>query len=275
MTKRRCAGNDDLMADTWPPGPEILAGLFDERAASYDESLMHRWVAGRTAREVERLPEGAVVLDAAAGTGLAAAALIEREPGVRVVAVDLSWGLLDVARRRAGVASVRGDVAALPLVDAVVDVVVCVSAAAYFRDPDSVLAEFARVLRPGGELVLQVWERDGLALPAALRAATRAVGVHVEDPNARLGTGADLVTALRAAAFAPDEVARDVWRQPWPDPHEAWAGLLQGPTGHPLRSSDSQILTAARAHFLSVVEAAARRRGQDEHKLMIVRAERR
>lgn len=101
---------------------------------------------------VEPLPAG-VALDAACGTGRYAALLAER--GHRVIGVDGSPDMLEHARRRLPEAEFRlGDLRRLPVPDDQVDLVMCGLALTHVPELDPVLAEFARVLRPGGHLVI-------------------------------------------------------------------------------------------------------------------------
>jgi 23S rRNA (guanine745-N1)-methyltransferase len=89
------------------------------------------------------------VVDLGAGTGYYLAAVLERLPGARGLALDISKHALRVAARaHPRIAAVGCDAwAGLPLGDAVADVAVNVFAP---RDP----AELARVLAPGGTLVV-------------------------------------------------------------------------------------------------------------------------
>lgn len=105
------------------------------------------------------LPAGARVLDAPCGAGRHARELLQR--GLRVTALDLSRHLLDNARQQSDHGFpdyVRGDIRALPFAPASFDLVANLfSSFGYFDSDDdnlSVLAEFQRVLRPGGWLVL-------------------------------------------------------------------------------------------------------------------------
>jgi ubiquinone/menaquinone biosynthesis C-methylase UbiE len=102
---------------------------------------------------LDALPPGDA-LDAACGTGRFAAALVER--GHRVVGVDTSPEMLAVARTRVPTATFRvGDLEdRLPLDDESVDVVVCGLALSHVESLGPALAELARVLRPGGDLVI-------------------------------------------------------------------------------------------------------------------------
>jgi SAM-dependent methyltransferase len=107
------------------------------------------------------------ILDTACGFGRHAIPLARA--GHRVVAHDRSPVLLDEARRNAGdvlLRFVQGDYRELALEDASFDLVVNLfSAIGYWgEDGDAeALAEFRRVLRPGGRLVLETMHRDRLA----------------------------------------------------------------------------------------------------------------
>jgi SAM-dependent methyltransferase len=101
---------------------------------------------------LDAVPAG-VALDAACGTGRWSAALAAR--GHRVIGVDSSPEMLDRARAEVPDGEFRpGELTALPLGDAAVDLVVCALALSHVPDLEPVLAEFARVLRPGGHLVI-------------------------------------------------------------------------------------------------------------------------
>ncbi|MEU0535746.1 class I SAM-dependent methyltransferase [Amycolatopsis tolypomycina] len=101
---------------------------------------------------VDALPVG-VALDAACGTGRYAELLAER--GHRVIGVDGSPEMLARARTRVPPGQfLLGDLHRLPVADAEVDLVVCGLALTHVPVLEPVLAEFARVLRPGGHLVI-------------------------------------------------------------------------------------------------------------------------
>jgi SAM-dependent methyltransferase len=101
---------------------------------------------------VSRYPPGAA-LDAACGTGRWAAYLSER--GHVVQGVDESPEMLDIARAKLpGAQFVRGDLRSLPVPSESVDLLVCSLALTHLPDLDLPLAEFARVVRPGGHALL-------------------------------------------------------------------------------------------------------------------------
>ena len=101
------------------------------------------------------------VLDVASGDGALAQLLAPRAR--TLTCVDLSERVVDAARARlAGLPQVRvlqGDMHALPLVDATIDLVLLMQALPYSDRPTEVLAEAARVLRPGGRLLLTCLDR--------------------------------------------------------------------------------------------------------------------
>ncbi len=79
----------------------------------------------------------------------------------RVVAIDLSWAMLQDGRRRSGDWDLScGDAAALPLRSASVDALCSSRAFEYFPDPGAAVAEFKRVLKHGGFILIITKNRD-------------------------------------------------------------------------------------------------------------------
>jgi ubiquinone/menaquinone biosynthesis C-methylase UbiE len=112
-----------------------------------------------------RLPRG-VALDAACGTARHSAYLASL--GHTVIGVDSSAAMLERAREKVSAAEFHeADLDNLPLPDDHVDLVVCALALIHVPDLRPVLAEFVRILRPGGNLVIsdQRGLIPGIALP--------------------------------------------------------------------------------------------------------------
>ena len=175
--------------------------VFDRRASSYDQSEMHVALARAVASFVD-LAGVNDLLDVATGTGLVLRAL---SSGRRLVGTDVSQGMLDEAQKRLpNAAFIRADAAALPFDESSFDLVTCVAALPYVDVPAS-LAEWVRVLRTDGRIVVTAFRPDGLTGLMLLRTAAAAHGVLMDDPNAEFGT----VTALgRAGEVIGLEVSR-------------------------------------------------------------------
>jgi SAM-dependent methyltransferase len=148
---------------------------------------------------VKRVPERARVLEVAAGTGRVTRALARR--GHEVVATDLNGPMLEEARRHVegNVTWQVADAQALPFPDASFDAVACAFGLMFVPDKPLALREFHRVLRPGGKIVLSVW--DSLAAnPASLVLHELATALVPGDPITFMGVPFSLhdVGALRA-----------------------------------------------------------------------------
>lgn len=138
--------------------PYDVAGMFDAVAKRYDlmNSLMAPGQVGRWRRamvEALDLPVGSTVLDLAAGTGTSTAALLDA--GLDGVACDFSLGMMTEGRRRQrGVPFVGGDAQHLPFADDSFDGAVISFGLRNVQDPRRGIAEMARVVRPGGVVVV-------------------------------------------------------------------------------------------------------------------------
>jgi ubiquinone/menaquinone biosynthesis C-methylase UbiE len=119
-------------------------------------------------------------LDAGCGSGTLARYLVEA--GARVLGVDAAEEMITLARELASrdVASSQlrfehiATIAHLPLPNQSLDGILCSSVLEYVPDPAACLTEFARVLRPGGLLVVSVANRNSLVRKAQV--ATHGLG---------------------------------------------------------------------------------------------------
>jgi ubiquinone/menaquinone biosynthesis C-methylase UbiE len=109
------------------------------------------------------------LLDLGSGTGVLAVTALERWPGVRVVALDSSGRMLelatDAARRRspaflARMRAVTAGAERMPIGDASVDAAVSSFVVQLVPNRAAVLREVLRVLRPGGRFALVTWHAD-------------------------------------------------------------------------------------------------------------------
>ena len=128
------------------------------------------------------LVEAKMVVDLGCGTGSASKALARRFRRARVLAVDLSRGMLaQVSRKqswRSKVAVIQADARALPFADQAVDVVFANLLLPWIDDPAMLFREVARVLKKGGLLLFSTLGPDSLL---ELRRAWQSVdaGAHV------------------------------------------------------------------------------------------------
>ena len=103
------------------------------------------------------------ILEIAAGTGVVTRELAKRLPeGVTIVATDLNQGMLNQASGRGTARPVTfrlADAMALPFPDASVDALICQFGCMFFPDKPAAFREARRVLRPGGQLHFNVWDR--------------------------------------------------------------------------------------------------------------------
>lgn len=124
---------------------------------------------------------GERVLDVGCGTGGAVRALAAAVGNLgRVVGLDVSRTMVEEARARAAdcpapVEFVLGDAHAMPFPDGTFDAAYSLRVFEIIGDPRRVLSEMARVLRPGGRLVVNGIDMDALTIDSPDRELTRKV----------------------------------------------------------------------------------------------------
>lgn len=130
---------------------------WDRRAPHYDATgqRVERWAIGDSREWICGRASGRT-LEVAVGTGRN---LSLYDDSVDLTGIDLSPGMLAVARRRAGelrhpVELREADAEHLPFADGSFDTVVCTLAVCAIPDRPAAIAEMHRVLRPGGLLLL-------------------------------------------------------------------------------------------------------------------------
>ncbi|MEO3938010.1 demethylmenaquinone methyltransferase [Dermatophilaceae bacterium Soc4.6] len=138
--------------------PAEVATMFDGVAEKYDLTNdvlslgQDRAWRRATVAAVEARP-GQTVLDIAAGTGTSSEPFADA--GVRVVPADFSVGMLRVGhRRRPDLAFTAADAMRLPFADDSFDAVTMSFGLRNVSDMQAALAEFLRVTKPGGRLVV-------------------------------------------------------------------------------------------------------------------------
>ncbi|MEL6329833.1 MAG: bifunctional demethylmenaquinone methyltransferase/2-methoxy-6-polyprenyl-1,4-benzoquinol methylase UbiE [Planctomycetota bacterium] len=155
---------------------EKVRGMFAAIAGSYDlNNRLHSlwmdqlWRMHAVSRAKVR--QGESVLDVACGTGDLTEAFAKRTEAAKIVGLDYTAEMLDIAkhkRNRRGLSAqriryTRGDAQDLVFDDASFDVVSIAFGIRNVQEPPKAMAEFFRVLRPGGRLVVLEFDTPSIA----------------------------------------------------------------------------------------------------------------
>lgn len=184
-------------------GSRVVTLLYDWSAHRYDrlkgfDPVDEDWFLGNPLAAALRDWERPRVLDVATGTGRLPVALL-RQPDFsgQVLGMDLSPKMLGVAGQKLAFPSHRSGLLLasaqqLPFADEGFEAVTCLEALEFFTDAPAALHEMARVLRPGGWLLI-----------------TNRVGWEVWLMPGRTWPRAELISLLRRLAFT------DISVRPW------------------------------------------------------------
>ncbi len=154
---------------------------------------------------------GGRILEVGVGTGLS---LPRYAPTTSIVGVDISERMLDVARKRVkklGLANVEsievGDAEDLQFPDNSFDVVVAQYVVTACPNPEAALTEFARVVRPGGEVVIttRIGADRGMraGIEKTLMPVTTKLGWRTEFPFSRYTTWAAGISNIKLVEHTP------------------------------------------------------------------------
>ena len=182
---------------------------YDKIAPDYRERWQERTVL-RRAQDlfVTLLPAGALVLDVGCGPGFDGPPL--RDQGLRVVGVDLSWGMMAAGRERYQGHFVQADMRHLPFASKEADAIWAAASLLHLRRRNFVptLQQFHQILRPDGLLYISLkegvgseWDADFCGMPAP-RFFTYWKGEELDEK-------------LRLAGFATVAGWKDGERQVW------------------------------------------------------------
>ena len=163
-------------------------------------------IAGRL-----QITPGMRVLEVASGTGIVTRHLLERLPAdAKLVATDLNAPMVDYAREALppdpGLELRTADAQVLPFADASFDAYVCQFGIMFFPDKALALREAKRVLKPGGQLLFNVW-RPQAENPFAATVQALVLRRFAENPPQfykvpfSWGDPAVILPALQAAGF--------------------------------------------------------------------------
>jgi SAM-dependent methyltransferase len=221
----------------------------------YAEDLARRAVPLRPRR----------VLEIAAGTGVATAAIAKALPTVEIVATDLNQAMLDVAASRVVSRKVKfraADAQSLPFADGGFDLVMCQYGVMFFPQRVDAYREVRRALKPGGQFLFNVWDGlDGNPIPRIVEAAVATL--FPDDPPRFLsrtpygyGDAACIAADLDAAGFADAEIATVILPSRADTARQAAIGFAHGsPLRMEIEARDASMLDQSAEVATKALEA--------------------
>jgi ubiquinone/menaquinone biosynthesis C-methylase UbiE len=239
-----------------------LAKGYSNKAMQYDVLAGHLYRAGvqRLLPRV-RVPPMPAILDVGSGTGVN---LLEAArwfaPARLLCGIDLSPGMVEVARAKAAMAGVPaqfivGDAEKLPYPDKTFDLVICNSVLHWFKDRQGAVNEMYRVLKPGGQVILICAASPGFRewfhlVDTLLEKTGLATGPSTAPAFPTLREVSDLMTR---AGFLMEHAANPVQLQRIVDP-EPFVQLMSTVAPH----STSDLSPENQARFQQLAAAALR-----------------
>ncbi len=189
-----CAGPFGAFYDFYIERPRLVS-VIGRAVWGIDAMVLYESMAS-----ISQAPDGVTIADVPCGGGVALRAL-RPEQDVRYLAMDLSPKMLRRAERRAGKRSLKqvelrvADMTELPIADGEVDLFLSYSGLHMVPDPERAIAEIARCLKPGGQLIGTTFFADASRRARAIFGAGSRRGHPV--PPSRV----DLRSWLETAGF--------------------------------------------------------------------------
>ncbi len=169
-----------------------ISGMYDRLNRVQSLGLDVLWRRRALACLASEMPSPRRILDLAPGPADFAIVAARHFPGAHVTGVDLTSAMLDVGRRKVEAAGLtdrisleEGDACALACADASADVAICAFGFRNFPDRALALREVARVLTPGGHLLVLELFRPRCRPLAALTATWMACVARLFASGAR------------------------------------------------------------------------------------------
>jgi ubiquinone/menaquinone biosynthesis C-methylase UbiE len=227
------------MSNKEPKMKEDVAGLFNRVASTYDR-IGPRFFShfGRRLVELAQIPNGADVLDVAAGRGAVLYPAAEQVGSHgHVVGIDLS---AEMVRETAAEIKISGlknatmlqmDAEQLDFPDASFDFVLCGLAIFFFPQPQRALNEFCRVLRPSGRVGVTTFAKDSedsdwfREILRSYSSQDSETDVKQKTATPALDTPAELEARLSNAGFESVEVVEEGVDLAYRNEEESWSSL--------------------------------------------------
>jgi SAM-dependent methyltransferase len=248
---------------------KLFAGLIPELY----ERLLVPLIFESYARDLAKRVAAAAprdVLETAAGTGVLTRAMVASLPAsARIVATDLNQPMLDQAeKRQSGNRRIQwrqADALALPFPAESFDIVVCQFGTMFFPDKVAAYKEARRVLRSGGHLIFNVWDRISQNEFADVITQTLAATFPHDPPRFMARTphgyhdGEQIRWELAAAGFSDIAIDAVDEKSKAPSARDAALAYCHGtPLRNEIEARDASGLERATAQ---AAEALARRFG--------------
>jgi ubiquinone/menaquinone biosynthesis C-methylase UbiE len=215
----------------------FISGVFSRSSSAYDQIGPELFsLLGKRLVDYAALPEGARVLDVACGRG---AVLFPASSAVsssgEVIGIDISQGMVErtaadvLLRDITNTQVLRMDAEKLDFQDDEFDYVLCGLGLFFFPSLHKALAEFRRVLKPGGRLIASTFEdvEDGIekrwetlnkSFSERLRPAPKSTGNTLDNEDA-------IRESLSGAGFEAIEVTREKGSFTFSNEDEWWQWL--------------------------------------------------
>jgi ubiquinone/menaquinone biosynthesis C-methylase UbiE len=190
---------------------EASRRYFNRWAKGYDRSWTQIWFRENHRLIVQAMdpPEDADILDLGCGTGQLAARLAQRAAHGSVLGIDPAEDMIRIARQRQRCDNLRFEVGsseAIPADAGAFDAAVSTISFHHWTRPGESLREIARVLRPGGRLLILDLCRDSLFMGALDQVQRR-----LQPSHAGIASAAEMRRYCSRAGFRQLQITKPRW----------------------------------------------------------------